>query len=110
MLTNLYPYGSIGTIAYVIIVFAMIPGVLFLLSRAAVSSHPEPYQMDEVRRLAELICDACERIFQKIPALSEDFALHELKETAEVFSTQMHGPRRNPALTQSAFLSLQRSF
>ncbi len=111
---------TLGPIYYLVILFAIVPFLLYLLSRAAAPGlHPEPFQIEEMRKLADQLHLAAEKAVEEAShrfgsrsgerrALDD---LLQLAERAEHFRSRMQerGVRLS-GMRQKEFFLLENSF
>jgi hypothetical protein len=112
MLSAADPYSAFWTIATLVILFGLIPAILFLLGKASsASSAPDQEQMKEVRRLAveigqkaELMLTEGSHVFTGAPG--ERFALDvfiRFADSADQFRMMVLDPDRSSARARNAF-------
>jgi hypothetical protein len=115
MPTDMDPNNLAWTIATLIILFGMIPAILFLLGKAATAgAQPDIEQMGEARHLAVQINHAAEKLltdathaFVGIPGERQALdALIQLADTAERFRVLILDPVRSPGRTRRAYREL----
>lgn len=115
MLSDADPNSAYWTIATLVILFGLIPAVLFLLGKAASAGiNPDKEQMKEVRRLAVEISQGAENLLTEgshvfSGAAGERFALDvfiQFADSADQFRMLALDPGRSPSRVRSAFRTL----
>jgi hypothetical protein len=115
MLSDADPNSAYWTIATLVILFGLIPAVLFLLGRAAtVGTTPDKEQMKEVRRLAVEIGQGAENLLTEgsrvfTGASGERFVLDvfiRFADSADQFRMMALDLERSPSRVRSAFREL----
>jgi hypothetical protein len=119
MLPDSNPSSAIWTIASLVILFGMIPAILFLLGRAAsAGTQPDSEQMDEAKQLAIQINQASEALLTEasqafVGAPGERQALDSLirfADSAEGLRIALLSPARSPSRGRKAFRDLMMDF
>ena len=110
---------TLGTIFYLVVIFAIIPIVLFVLSRAASPGfQPEPFQVEEIRRLARSLEQSVAKSLEDAThafasASGERRALDDLiqlAERTESFRARMQQLEGNQGVRVREFYLLQNAF